>query len=392
MTDPAHAHERYCPTCEQSFPAGERCPTDGTQLVVLGSGPDPLLGRDLEGRYTISARLGAGGMGTVYRGLQHSVGRDVAIKVVSPGLVSDPMVIKRFLREAKLASRLSHPNAVSILDFGQTRDGLFFLVMELLVGRTLDRLLRDEIRLAPPRLVTLAGQICDALDGAHRHGVVHRDLKPSNIMVLRGAGDRELIKVLDFGLAKSLSVENTSTTMTASGALLGTPAFMSPEAALGTDAGPAADLYSLGCVLYAAASGRLPFEHTTIHELIAAHAVEPPPPVVGVPPALGAVIMRLLAKDPADRYASAAETRHALEAALARHDSTPAVDVTLPPTASAERMAAATLATGPGLALAATITPATPVMRGAERGERGERGEVRRARRRRRARHRRRPR
>ena len=118
--DPTMGIERYCPTCERSFADRDRCPTDGTQLVTLAAVEDALIGREIDGRFTIEGRLGAGGMGTVYRAVQHSIGRPVAIKVVNPRLVGDPQVIKRFLREAKVTSRLTHPNAVAVLDFGQT--------------------------------------------------------------------------------------------------------------------------------------------------------------------------------------------------------------------------------------------------------------------------------
>jgi serine/threonine-protein kinase len=306
--------ERYCPTCERTYTHGDRCPADNTRLVKLATSHDPLIGRELDHRYTIVEKLGQGGMGAVYRGTQHSVGRGVAIKVVAPSLVADPMIVKRFLREAKLASRLAHPNAVSVLDFGQTDDGLFFLVMELVEGRTLDEVLDREHVLAPARVVRIGAQICDALEGAHHLQIIHRDLKPANVMLM--ATGRDLVKVLDFGLAKSLTPEAGKTTMTNAGALLGTPAFMPPELVTGEPCDARADLYSLGCVLYLAASGNHPFVAQTVHELIAMHASEPPAPLVGVPTALSSVIHRLLAKDPSDRFQTAAETRDALESAL----------------------------------------------------------------------------
>jgi serine/threonine-protein kinase len=306
--------ERYCPTCEQTYAGGERCPADGTRLVRIASSTDTLIGRELDGRYTIVHKLGQGGMGSVYRGTQHSVGRDVAIKVVTPSLVSDAMVVKRFLREAKLASRLSHPNAVSVLDFGQTDDGLFFLVMELVEGRTLDQVLAADRVLAPARIVRIGTQICDALEGAHALQIVHRDLKPANVMVM--ATGRDLVKVLDFGLAKSLTPDAGKTTMTNAGVLLGTPAFMPPELVTGQICDERADLYSLGCVLYLAASGEYPFVAGSVHELISMHASEPPTPLDRVPPGLSAVIHRMLAKHPGDRFQTAAEAREALESSL----------------------------------------------------------------------------
>jgi serine/threonine-protein kinase len=287
------------------------CPHDGTPLIALAK-TDYVIGRVLDGRYTVIERLGEGGMGAVYRATQEQLGREVAIKVVSPRLVAEPEAIKRFLREAKLASRLSHPNAVAVLDFGQSAD-LFFLVMELLAGQTLDAVLKEEKALPIDRAVAIANQICDALDGAHGLGIIHRDLKPANIMIVAGAGGRDLVKVLDFGLAKTIGTDATAVTQ--SGAMLGTPAYMPPELALGKDCDGRADLYSLGCLLYVMLSGRLPFGTSTLHELIAKHAYEDPEPLEGFPPALTAVVMKLLAKDPADRFQTAAETLEALAAA-----------------------------------------------------------------------------
>jgi eukaryotic-like serine/threonine-protein kinase len=307
--------EMYCPGCENTFYDVEYCPSDGAKLVRLVSQPDQLIGRTFDGRYTIVEKLGEGGMGSVYRSRQHSFGREVAIKVVNPGLVTDAMIIKRFLREAKLSSRLSHPNAVAVVDFGQTDDGIFYLVMELVNGRTLHDALSQTPQFTPERVVRIGTQICDALECAHDLGIVHRDLKPSNVMLLTSG--RDLVKVLDFGLAKSLAIDDRSTTMTGTrGGLMGTPAFVAPELALGRPCDHRADLYSLGCILYLIGSGWPPFSAENGAELISKHAYEQPTPMPNAPPALAAVVMRLLAKSPADRFASAAETRQALEDAL----------------------------------------------------------------------------
>jgi serine/threonine-protein kinase len=310
----------YCPTCEKTFASGDACPNDGTRLLRLKVA-DPLVGRVLDNRYTILEKLGQGGMGAVYRGNQHSVGREVAIKLVTPQLITDSDVIKRFSREAKLASKLSHPNAVGVLDFGQTDDGLFYLVMELVVGKTLDQIIKAERQLSPERIVRIGTQVCDALEGAHALQIVHRDLKPANIMLL--AQGRDIVKVLDFGLAKSLAPDQTSTTMTSAGSLLGTPAFMPPELALGQPCDGRADLYSLGCVLYLMGSGRLPFVSESAHELIAMHGTEQAPPMTGVPAALAHVVDRMLEKDPNRRFQTAVEAREALEASLGQRIATP---------------------------------------------------------------------
>jgi serine/threonine-protein kinase len=314
----SNPQERYCPTCERTFATGERCPDDDTRLVKLTNARDALLGRELDGRYTITSKIGQGAMGGVYRATQHSVGRDVAIKVVAPHLVADALAIKRFSREAKLASRLAHPNAVAVMDFGQTDDGVFYLVMELVEGRTLDAVVGKDGKLPPLRLVRIASQICEGLEGAHRLGIVHRDLKPANVMLL--AAGRDLVKVLDFGLAKSMVQEAGATTMTNAGAILGTPAYLAPELVTGGEVDARADLYSLGCTLYFCASGQLPFRSESVHELIAMHANEPPKPLVDVPRALANVIARLLEKEPERRYQNAAETRDALERALTADD------------------------------------------------------------------------
>ncbi len=314
-TDSNPPGELYCTACEKTFHVGDRCPTDGTRLLKLKARIDPFLGRDLDGRYTVLEKLGSGGMGAVYRAEQHSVDREVAIKVINSSLVSEPEVIKRFLREAKLASRLSHPNAVGVMDFGQTDDGVFYLVMELVSGRTLDDVIRAEGMFKPERVVRIGIQICDALEGAHELQIIHRDLKPANIMLMTSG--RDLVKVLDFGLAKSTSPDQTSTTMTNAGAVVGTPAFMPPELATGEPCDARSDLYSLGVILYLLGTGRLPFMSDSVHELLAMHGSdEPAPPMTGVPARLARVIDKLLAKKPADRYQSAVEARNALEESL----------------------------------------------------------------------------
>ncbi|HEY4055076.1 MAG TPA: serine/threonine-protein kinase [Kofleriaceae bacterium] len=307
--------ELYCTTCEKTFHVGERCPTDGTRLLKLKARIDPFLGRDLDGRYTVLEKLGQGGMGAVYRAQQHSIDREVAVKVVNSSLITDGEVIKRFLREAKIASKLEHPNVVGVLDFGQTDDGVFYIVMQLVSGRTLDQVMKSEKVIKPERVVRIGVQILEALVAAHEKQIVHRDLKPSNVMLLSQV--RDLVKVLDFGLAKSVAPDTTNTTMTGVGAVVGTPAFMPPELATGQPCDHRADLYSLGVMLYYMGSGRLPFVSESIHELVAMHGSdEPAPPMTGVPHRMAAVIDKLLQKDPNNRYQSAADALQALEMSL----------------------------------------------------------------------------
>lgn len=351
----------YCPTCERHFETAGHCPTDRTRLVRLGGQLDPLLGRELDGRFQILEKLGQGGMGAVYRGVQLGLGREVAIKVISSHLVSDAEVVKRFLREAKLASKLSHPNAVAVLEFDQTEDGIFYLVMELVTGHTLDRVIGQEGKLRPERVVRIGAQVLDALEGAHALSMVHRDIKPSNIMLLsRG---RDLVKVLDFGLAKSVAQDAQHTTMTNAGALLGTPAYMPPELATGQRCDGRADLYSLGCVLYQMGSGRLPFVSENAHELIAMHATEEAPPMQGVPRALAMVVEKLLRKDPAQRYATAADAREALEAALDATRTPPAGSPVFDIPTTGQSIVVNPITPVPGMEMSETLVHQPPVKR-----------------------------
>ncbi len=305
--------EAYCPSCDRSYPADVTvCPKDGQATVKLGAGRDALIGKDILGRFVLKERIGAGGMGTVYRAWQHSVGREVAVKVIDPRHGSDLVAAKRFLREVKLASRLSQPNVVTVMDFGQTDDGLLFLVMELLRGRTLARVLREDGAFPVDRMVRVGIQLCDALDAAHRLSIVHRDLKPGNVMILDEPRGRDFVKVLDFGLAKSLGHEDGST-VTHSGMVFGTPRYMPPEAVLGGDIDARSDLYSLGVILHELLSGRAAFEAHSVSAVLSRQLEGQPPPLPAhVPPVVENVIKRLLEKEPGDRFRSAADAREML--------------------------------------------------------------------------------
>jgi serine/threonine protein kinase len=306
--------EAYCPACNQSFSLDhEFCPNDGVKLVKLKAGPDMLIGRVFDNRYEIRSALGHGGMGTVYRAWQRSIDRDVAIKVIHPKLATVRAVAKRFLREARLSSRLGQANIVNVYDFGQSEDGILYFVMELLRGHTLSKELESQKPLALRRIVTITAQICDGLDHAHTQGIIHRDLKPGNIVILDEPPGRDAIKLLDFGLAKSLVADQTSL-VTQTDALLGTPLYMPPEQILGKPTDQRADLYSLGCILFQMASGRPPFVGDNINITLASHVQAVPPPLpLAVPPSLVALITKLMMKDPADRVATAREVRALIE-------------------------------------------------------------------------------
>jgi len=274
-----------------------------------------MLGRTFADRYTLVERVGGGGMGIVYRARHAELDGHVAVKVIAPRLVSGPTAAERLVREARLSSRINDPHVVSAIDRGRTDDGLVFVVMPLVPGRSLTELIAAEAPLAVPRTIELATQICDGLAAAHVVEVVHRDLKPGNIMVVETHGGREQIKLLDFGLARALS--NDATPLTREGALLGTAAYMSPEQAMGRPHDVRGDLYALGCVLYEMLTGRRPFADVRAVAALALHhaRIEPPPPGPGVPPVLANVVMRLLEKAPADRYPSAVAAQAALQAA-----------------------------------------------------------------------------
>ncbi len=270
------------------------------------------------------ALLGRGGMGEVYRALQHSMEREVAVKVMT-GQASETAV-RRFLKEARSVARLRHPNVITVFEFGSTEAGELYLVMELLDGRPLSAVIEQEGPLAPERAVELACQICDALEEAHAQDIVHRDLKPDNVFVRDAAGGRgEFVKVLDFGLAKVLSTEQTGA-LTQSGMVCGTPAYMSPEQGTAEEIGPPADIYSLGIVLYEMLSGCLPFQGQTPMQMMIAHVMNAPAPLrqsnpdIEVPATLERLLMQTLAKNPGRRPQTAAALRGALRDALVEHE------------------------------------------------------------------------
>ena len=289
---------RICEVCRARYRGTPTtCPLDGGRLIEL---PDPLLGRTIAGRYLITHKIGAGGMGTVYRARHEIVGRDVAVKFLLPDLALDQTSRTRFLREAKAANRIDHDHIIDITDYGETDDGLVYLVMEFLEGRTL----ADEMRRGPlgvARAVDIAMQCASALARAHELDVVHRDIKPTNIFLVDTPDRRDCVKVLDFGLAHIKG----ELRLTATGAVFGTPEYMAPEQARGAPLTGLADLYALGCVLFEMLTGSPPFRGST-PDLILQHMREPPPlaskRAPGVPPELDALVRRLMDKDPRRRH------------------------------------------------------------------------------------------
>jgi serine/threonine-protein kinase len=285
--------------------------------------PSSLAGQVVVGRYRIVRQLGRGGMGAVYEAIQLSMNRPVAMKLIHPTLAEDEELVQRFHREMQVTSSIVHPNTVSVLDFGATETGQLFLVMELLDGRSLAAVLRDEGALPVERIVHIGKQVLRALAAAHHEGIVHRDLKPENVMLQDRFDERDAVKVLDFGIARVLEPGANAPAMTMEGTLLGTPGYMSPEQATGKPVGPASDLYSFGVLLYQMATGGLPYSGTTIQELLVKQVTEPPRPPSAIAPGkvdprLEALILELLVKDPAARPSSAAALQARLEACLDR--------------------------------------------------------------------------
>ena len=258
---------KVCTICRARYEGSPaRCPLDGGALKDL---PDPLIGRTIAGRYLIEALIGRGGMGRVYRARHELVGRDVAIKFLSPSYAHDPAHKTRFLREARAANRINHEHIIDITDFGETEDGLVFLAMEYLDGVPLNAEI-GKGPLSPERALGITLQIARALGRAHELGVVHRDIKPDNIYLLRGyPGD--FVKILDFGLAQVKG----ELRVTSTGAVFGTPTYIAPEQARGAPVGPASDLYSLGCVLFEMLVGEPPFSGRT-PDLILGHMRKTP--------------------------------------------------------------------------------------------------------------------
>jgi serine/threonine protein kinase len=314
------------------------CPHDGSVLEDNLPPEERLRGQTVAGKYRIEGFLSRGGMGAVYRATHVMLGKPVALKLIRPEIVTSLEVVRRFQREARAASLLSHPNIVTIHDLGQLEDGTLYLAMELCAGMSLKDLIVAEGPLAPRRAVRLCRAIAGALALAHKNRIVHRDLKPHNVMIARDAEGHETPKLLDFGIARV--VETDEATLTSTGMVLGTPRYLSPEQAKGLSVDGRSDLYSLGIIFYEMLVGRVPFDDRSVPSLLVKHMAEPPQPPSdlrpGVPPAIESIVLRLLEKDPARRFQSAEDLSGALAALPAA------------PVGNAPTLAASTIPT-PGL-------------------------------------------
>ena len=310
--------------------AGEQdiCPRDGSSMVTVGD--DPLLGVVVEGRYKIESVIGQGSAGTVYKAVQELIGREVAIKVLHDYLVSDQEFIKRFTQEAKASSRLSHPNIITIYDFGTIPQGNRpYIAMDLLKGTPLSDLLNDRNHLSVEETIPLFKQVCGALAEAHRQGVVHRDVKPENICLVERSGQKLFPIVVDFGIARLVQEESDVARITRTGTVCGSPTYMSPEQCTSSKVDHRSDIYSLGVVIYETLTGEVPFLSDELVKVMAMHLSDPPKPLNSVrddlhfSQALEEVVYKSLQKNPDQRYQTMEEFSEALELAAKTPDAAP---------------------------------------------------------------------
>ena len=334
---------RICPRCRKKYPIGERfCDVDASVLVEQSD--IDRIGVTV-GNYHLHQILGRGGMGTVYSGEHVYIGKKVAVKVLHPQFAKYEDAVKRFLREARAASSINHPNIVDVTDFGPMPDGGVYFVMEYLHGTSLEDLIDRKGAMPLHRALNVANQLGLALAAAHDQGIIHRDLKPDNIMLIRKPGRRDLIKVvteneegsptskivvekesdydfvkiLDFGIAKVLTPEESPPSQTLAGAVFGTPEYMSPEAARGREVDHRSDIYSVGVILYDMLCGRPPFEAAAAAEVLAMQINKDPPrprrvaPHYEITEAAEELILKAMAKDADARYQNMDEMRADLQ-------------------------------------------------------------------------------
>lgn len=316
------------------------CFVEGADLVIL---PDPRIGTLLAGRYVIEEVIGEGGMATVYRARHKLTGRHVAVKIMNPMLASDAVVRERFRREARSAQKLAHPNIIEIYDQGDTADGTAFIVMELLDGESLGPVIARG-PLDVDRAIHIMIQIARGVARAHDLEIIHRDIKPENIFLCRREDGSDLVKVLDFGIAKS----RQDSRLTNQGELFGTPQYMAPERIMGKDTDESCDIYALGVVFFEMVTGELPFNAPDVATFFVKHMEEPPPSIhaknPSVPAPLDDLIQRMLAKSPADRPVDAHRVHQDLLEIIREREAIAPPSAAADATSSASRV---TLTAGP---------------------------------------------
>jgi len=297
---------RVCLQCGSQYGVEQRhCPNDGSALQLKAT-DDPLIGRTIADRYHIQELLGVGGMGRVYIAEHVALGRKSAVKVINPTLANSAEAISRFNREAANASRINHPNVAQIYDFGES-NGVLYLAMEYIEGETLSTTIERLGPISPVRAANITMQVADSLAAAHQLGIVHRDLKPENIMIGRKHDGTDWVKVVDFGIAKTIESE-MGQNVTTVGVSLGTPEYMSPEQFAGEKLDHRTDIYSLGLVLFNMLTGQLPYAKVTSKETLVKRLTTQPSALAQVrpdqpwPPGLQTALDRALAPDATERY------------------------------------------------------------------------------------------
>lgn len=316
-------NEKVCLECNRQFTGiVAACPHDGTLLVNVVQ--DPLLGTTLAGNYEIQEVIGHGGMGVVYKARHALMDRIVAIKMLQAQLISDSMSVKRFQQESQSASRISHPNVITVYDFGISPSGQPFIVMDYLQGISLADVIKEEGQIGVERSIKILAQACDALDHAHKMGVIHRDVKPTNFVLINYDEEKDFVKVVDFGVAKLMNATPDGQRLTQAGEVCGSPVYMSPEQCTGGELDQRSDIYSMGIVVYETLTGKLPILGKTMVDTMSKHISEMPPtfqqarPDLYIPERLEQVVFKALAKDPNDRHQSMDELRIELENAIPR--------------------------------------------------------------------------
>jgi eukaryotic-like serine/threonine-protein kinase len=366
---------KVCPQCGTEYPANARfCEIDGTALRSAGNEQGDMVGTIVAERYHVMKKLGEGGMGQVYLAEHVKMGRKSALKVMHPGMVKDVDAISRFNREAANASRISHPNVAAVYDFGETADGVIFLAMEFVDGPPLTKVIEQAGSLPPKRAATIVYQTAEALAVAHDLGIVHRDLKPDNIMVARTRDGGDLVKVVDFGIAKAANSDAQKVTKT--GLVVGTPEYMSPEQLAGDKLDGRSDIYALALVAFNMLTGTLPFPSDSAQESMIMRLTDRPKPLsemrpeVSWPADVQAVMDKALEREAALRYQNATDFGRDLQRAIERMPETAAAEmgtqmIQVPPTRVAapagevlpRTSVAKAVAAGPG----ATVSVPAPV-------------------------------
>ena len=316
---------KKCPRCGEEYgDTNTLCPSDGTVLQK----EDELVGQTLAGKYRIEEKISEGGMGCVYKATHVLMEKTLAIKVLHPALAADDTIVARFTREAKAASRISHPHALTVTDFGESESGVVFLVMEYLRGRTLKEVIRSDGPMPLKRAAEIVRQVAGALSAAHAEGVVHRDLKSDNIMLDETPGGGDWAKVLDFGIAKIKEPVDgkQDPALTAPNLIIGTPQYMSPEqCSQAADIDSRSDIYSLGVIVFEMLAGHVPFSGDSPTETMVKQMQEAAPSLLDdradLPAAVDQIVGRAMAKKPDERFQSAGELSEALLLAASENPS-----------------------------------------------------------------------